>query len=57
MAGADLRIVNCQITVRQILDLFKRFSLTANFKEVSIINQKITLFGVDDFMTCGTQLV
>ena len=47
-AGAGLGVVNCEVTVRDIGNLFEGLSLAANFEEMLIVDKGISLLGVSD---------
>ncbi len=49
-AGADLGVVNCEVTVRDIGNLLECLALAAHLKEVLVVNEEVSLLGVTDIV-------
>ena len=47
-AGADLGVVDREVTVRNIGNLFEGLTLAADFEEMLAVDKEISLLGVSD---------
>lgn len=48
--GADLGIVNCEVTVWDIRNLFEGLSLAAHLKDVLVVDDEVSLLRVTDIV-------